>query len=139
MTKLISDNQSFNGATTRFGNTIPCYDNGFGPLWVVMDSMGIVGIVRTTEFYEAYEIAEDEFFPEASDTLPELEKEYGEDFGNNSLFNEAYGFRPNGPNKNDTNNHGIYQKDLNGEAIDLLTSDLVQEWEIVLNITDQEE
>ena len=37
------------------------YDDGYGPLWILRDTCGIVGIIRTRNESEAYEIAGDEF------------------------------------------------------------------------------
>ncbi len=107
--------------------TIPVYDDGVGPLWIHRDSLGISGIVRAQTWEDAYSICEDEFFPEASETIDELKKEYGEDWIENDCFNEAYGFRPNGPNNSDKLNHGIYAKDLNGDSLDKLTQKLADE------------
>ena len=179
---LISDTQALRGAQTRYGTDIRTYDDGFGPLWVMRDSLGIMGIVRAQTWESAYEIAEDEFFPEATETLDELQREYGykrthvkmvqpndgtperparypEDYQgpngtlsarflrwdtietpdpsawyDNELFQEAYGFRPNGPNVRDKHGHGIYAKDLNGEYLDALESQLLAELGIVLDI-----
>jgi hypothetical protein len=72
----ITDSQSLIGAFSRFGHAIPVYDDGFGPLFVHRDSMGISGIVRAQTWEDAYEICEDEFFPEASETVEEMQKEY---------------------------------------------------------------
>lgn len=56
----------------------------------------------------------------------------------NELFQEAFGFRPNGPNTHDTLNHGIYSKDLNGDYLDPLTPELLADLNITLDITDEE-
>jgi hypothetical protein len=186
----INDEQQFNGA--KYGSDgqyeIKTYDDGYGPLWISRNSIGINGIVRAKSFEDAYSICEDEFFPEADETMEEIIKEYGfkrdhkkvvkdgsvrvatehcgvgerferypEDYPNgtllpefvrwatvetpdpegwsdNELFQEAFGFRPNGPNKSDTNNHGIYAKDLNGDALDLLTDEMVETLGITLDI-----
>ena len=75
---LIEDNQQFNGATYSGGNyAIPTYDDGFGRLWISRNSIGINGIVRARTWHDAYEICEDEFFPEADETVEELQREYG--------------------------------------------------------------
>lgn len=74
---MIADTQSLNGAKTRFGHSIPTYDDGFGPLWIHRDSMGISGIVRAQTWEDAYSICEDEFFPECNLTIDEIVKEYG--------------------------------------------------------------
>jgi hypothetical protein len=55
----------------------------------------------------------------------------------NELFQEAFGFRPNGPNASDTQNHGIYSKDLNGDALDLLTRELIEDIGIKLTISEE--
>lgn len=74
---LINDTQSLVGATSRFGNKIAVYDDGYGPLFIHRDSMGISGIVRAKTWEDAYSICEDEFFPEADETIEQFVKEYG--------------------------------------------------------------
>lgn len=190
---LIKDGESLVRAYyTSSEVEIPTYDDGFGPLWIMRDSMGIMGIVRAQTWEEAYSIAEDEFFPEADETIAALVKEYGyrrehrkvirstvslpveerseylgafEKFDEpsdytdngrlpegtflrwvtietpdpdawmeNELFCESFGFRPNGPNARDTQGHGIYAKDLNGELLDALTDELKTALGITLEI-----
>jgi hypothetical protein len=78
MTKeLITDEQSFDGASYASGHSIQTYDDGFGPLWISRNSIGINGIVRAQTWEDAYSICEDEFFPEAHETIEEIVKEYG--------------------------------------------------------------
>lgn len=158
---LINDDQSLVSATTRHGNAIQTYDDGFGPLFILRDSMGIVGIIRAQSWEDAYSIAEDEMFPDCDLTMGEIVKEYGfrvqyvqpygtgqtsreetpdpEAWPENPLFQEAYGFRPNGARSGSDNpmSH-IYSKDLNGESLDTLTPALVSDLGIVLNITTNE-
>jgi hypothetical protein len=190
-TTLIKDGQSLERANYIRGHAIQTYDDGFGPLWISRDSMGVNGIVRAKTWEDAYSICEDEFMSEASETMEEIVKEYGftrehvkvvkdasvlvstdhtqvgerfatnEDYPasnggkllpefvrwetietpnpeawmENELFTEAFGFRPNGPNVRDTHKHGIYAKDLNGESLDMLTSELIEAIGIVLVIT----
>lgn len=57
----------------------------------------------------------------------------------NPCFQEGFGFRPNGPNERDTVKHGIYSKDLNGDSLDRLTDEMLRDWEIVLEIEDEDE
>ena len=191
-TNLIDDSQSFNGAKYRSGYEVSTYDDGFGCLWISRNSIGINGIVRARTFEDAYSICEDEFFPEADETMEEIVKEYGfnresfkvvkdssitvatehcsagerfarypddypdgklapefvrwvtvqtlapDKWSENELFQESFGFRPNGPNKRDTLNHGIYSKDLNGDSLDRLTPELLADLEITLDIRDEE-
>jgi hypothetical protein len=134
---MITDGQTLKSARYHSGYDIPVYDDGFGPLWIHRNSLGISGIVRAQTWSEAYEICEDEFFPEAEESVEELIKEYGDSWLENGLFQEAYGFRPNGPNGHGTRNHGIYAKDLNGDRLDLLTPRMVEELEIILVIEDR--
>ena len=75
-TPLIADEQRIESATHN-GRKIPVYDDGYGPLWIHFNSLGVSGIVRARTFEDAYGICEDEFFPEASETVEELRKEYG--------------------------------------------------------------
>ena len=186
----MKDTDSLISATTRFGHPIPVYDDGFGPLYIHRDSMGISGIVRAQSFEDAYGICEDEFFPEADETIEDIRKEYnfkrehvkvlrnrlsgaecnaqhyhyGHDgklieeywqfigwatietpcedengWVENELFNEAYGFRPSGPNAKDTLKHGIYAKDLNGDSLERLTPALIEALEITLVIESEPE
>ena len=51
------------------------------------------------------------------------------------MFQEAYGFRPSGPNYNDVLKHGIYAKDLNGDSLEQLTDALIAELEITLVVS----
>lgn len=175
--ELITDNHKLVSVTNEYGRELPIYDDGDGPLWIFRDTMGIQGIVRATSWEKAFEICQDEFYPEASETIEELRKEYnytiehikiirtnkGEErpatkkdypkisemgvskwefvrwetrtaksedpnaFYDNELFNEQYGFRPSGPNVRDRIGHGIYQKDLGGESLDLLTKEMIKD------------
>ena len=176
-TQLITDGQSLVSAKSRFGHPIPVYDDGFGPLFIHRDSMGISGIVRAQTWEEAYSICEDEFFPAATETEEEFAAEYateylrgrelwerengfgawqgltveerervysspGKDtpftghFTDHPCWQEAYGFRPSGPRK--VGESPFYVKDLNGDALDLLTPELLASLEITLEIKGEE-
>ena len=119
------------------GVEIQTHDDGSGPLWILRDSMCVLGIVRASSWYDAWEIAEDELFPEADECTEKLRKEYGPtmaDAMDNEMFQENYGFRPSGPNARDTHRHGVYQKDLNGESLDRLTNQLADDLGIQIEI-----
>ena len=74
----ITDTQRFVSAClTGSKYPIATHDDGFGPLWISRNSIGINGIVRAKTFEDAYGICEDEFFSEATETVDELIKEYG--------------------------------------------------------------
>lgn len=189
---LITNSQRLIGASTQDGYSIRIYDDGYGPLFISRNSIGIYGIVRARTWEDAYSICEDEFFDEAQETIEELIQEYGfkrehikiihpllEDgsinttvekdatlydynlsggrlldgqfirwetretpapdaWTENELFQEAFGFRPNGRNHTDKIGHGIYSKDLNGDTLDLLTPQLLAHLGITLQIEDEE-
>jgi hypothetical protein len=77
----IEDNQSIVKVTDKNGREIPFYDDGYGPLFVHHDQCGhfsfVSAIVRAMSFEDAYGIVEDEFLPEADESLDEIIKEYG--------------------------------------------------------------
>jgi hypothetical protein len=185
-TPLITDDQTLVSAASRFGHPVPIYDDGFGPLWVHRDSMGITGIIRAQTWEDAYGICEDEFLSECNLTIEEIREEYNyersyvkmvgdrlgsaweaseKDYENgklrpgveflkwetvevrsedenawaeNAIFQECYGFRPNGPNKMDVIGHGIYDRDLNGDSLQFLTPSLIEALEITLVIKGEE-
>jgi hypothetical protein len=109
-------------------------------LYVLQNSLGIVGIVRADSWEDAWEVAEDELFPEADEsTWAGVAKECGfegdeEELMNDAVFQENYGFRPNGPNVHDQFKMGLYQKDLNGESLDLLTDALATRLGLVIEL-----
>lgn len=193
---LITDEQRLVSAVNSYGRALPVYDDGSGPLWIFRDSSGIQGIARADSWESAWEICEDEFFPEASETAEEILAEYSktrttekiirpadggperpatpadyplapgqfvrwettetpipddaeesekwEAVWENSLFQESFGTRPNGPRAGNWENgeprdplqHGFYAKDLNGEALDELTPEFAAELEIKITVED---
>lgn len=133
--RLITDDQLLVGAKGRFGTPIPVYDDGYGQLYIHRDSLGITGIVRARSWEDAYNICEDEFFPTADDEA--FETPYDQlSAHEQECWDEAYGYRPNGqggptPDKD----RGVYAKDLNGASLDILTSKLISELELTLDIS----
>ena len=75
--ELITDEQSLVSAQFNHGTPIQTYDDGFGPLFILRDSMGVQGIIRAQTWEDAYSIAEDEMFPDCDLTMEEIVKEYG--------------------------------------------------------------
>ena len=72
----MKNNQRLVGART-YESEIQVYDGGFGPLWIYRHSLGIGGIVRAKTFENAYEVLEEEFFPEADESAEMLQRKYG--------------------------------------------------------------
>jgi hypothetical protein len=128
--KLITDEQTFNGATMHGTIHVKTYDDGYGPLWILRDSMGVCGIVRAQTWEDAYSICEDEIFP---DPDPEEEATWTDETFDDPCWQESYGYRPN---YNGTSCH--YQKDPNGDYLERLTPELVEALSITLDIRDPE-
>ena len=144
MTALLTDNQTLVGAKGRFGHAIRTYDDGFGPVFIHRDSMGISGIVRAQTWEEAYEICEDEFFPSGDEdahketaqieAMPDgKEKKHAQ-----ACWDEAFGYRSNSRREKDGTQSSIYAKDPNGDALYLLTPELIKDLEITLEIETEE-
>jgi hypothetical protein len=132
---LIQDSQSLVSVTNQFGRKLPVYDDGYGPLFIHRDSMGISGIVRAQTWEDAYSICQDEFFPSAGEEANDEPKTDHDQ----ACWDESFGFRPNGkggptPEKD----FGIYAKDLNGDRLDLLTPQLLSDLGLTLEIVENE-
>lgn len=78
--ELINDEQSLVSAQFQHGTPIQTYDDGWGPLFILRDSMGILGIIRAQSWEDAYSIAEDEMFPDADMSWEEMEKGYSTEY-----------------------------------------------------------
>ena len=143
-TPLITDEQTLNGAKSRFGTSIPVYDYGFGRLYIHRDSIGITAIVRALTWEDAYSICEDEFFPagdeDAAEEYAKIEAETdpAEKAHLQACFDEAYGYRNNTRRMPDGTSSSIYWRDLNGDRLDLLTPELLAKLEITLDIAGPE-
>lgn len=141
---MITDDQTLESAKFTHGPPIPVYDDGYGPLWIHRDSMGISGIVRARTWEDAYGICEDEFFTPADDeALEEMERiesmEDGEEKDHaQACFDESYGFRDNTRRMPDGSLSSIYAKDLNGESLEQLTPAFLEAAGIALDIRDPE-
>lgn len=130
---LISDDQSLVSAVNQFGRELRIYDDGFGPLWIHRDSMGVSGVVRAMTWEDAYAICEDEFFPAADDDaakdykrIESMSKGKERDH-EQACFEEAYGYRNNSRKENDGTLSSVYMRDLSGDSLDLLTKGLANE------------
>ena len=117
MKAQIGEDCSLVGWISRFG--VFCsrvWDEGWGDLFILRDSMGIVGIVRAWSLEDAYECCEDEIFPRADEDEEDFVAEFGDNWVEDIAWQESYGFSPS---------NGIYAKDLNGDYLDLLTNEML--------------
>jgi hypothetical protein len=125
----------------KYDRTLPYYDDGFGPLWIFCNSMGIERIIRAQTWEDAYEIAVDERAPIAAEEVPAA---YGFDTqaeldaataaladgdGGPDLI-EGYQYQSN------SSGTGIVDVDLNGEALDPLTYERLRELEITMTFSE---
>jgi hypothetical protein len=149
---------------SRFGNPIRYYDDGWGPLWLCQNTMGVVGIIRCQS--EAYEIWGDEFRKPIEedevheaygtfDRLVDLMVARGHEndvrlrrfcyswapvwFAAKSHLQrnqdgdwpdliEGYEYQAN------STGTGIVTIDLNGESLELLTTEMLERHEIQVNV-----
>jgi hypothetical protein len=139
---IINDDQKLIGARTEFNSPIPFYDDGYGALYAHFSSCGnfsfIDSIIRARTWEDAFSIWEDEFAlePDPSDITEEaLIAEYGEEYSENALFQEAYGYRSNtGKDK------GIlYAKDLSVDHLERVTSAFLEIQRISVFVREFEE
>ena len=142
----MNDNQTLNAARTQYGNPIQTYDDGYGPLFILRDSMGILGVIRARTWEDAYSIAEDEFFPDADEEanaeLARIEalEDGPERVHAQACWDEAYGYRNHGRSTAEGKTSHIYAHDLNGEALDRTTQEeLLTRYNIALDITTEPE
>ena len=124
----ISDEQSFTAATSRFGRAIRIWDEGFGPLWVYRESLGVVGVVRAATWEDAHECVVDEIMSDADvadeDNQPDAD-------GN---LPEGLHWRGSGVPSQEGLESPLAAEDLNGSSLDLLTHELVIELWITIEV-----
>jgi hypothetical protein len=138
----LTDEHTLTAATMHGTVPVSIYDDGYGPLWIHRDSMGVSGIVRAQRCHEAYEICEDEFFPAADEEAGEEYEcieamEDGEEKNHaQACFDEAYGNRSNSRRMPDGTTSSTYARDLNGDQLDRLTAELAEALSLTLEIDD---
>lgn len=101
---------------------VDIWDDGLGPLWVMRDSIGIVGIIRAQTWEDAFSCAVDELLPDG-----EMPPEEFEDEHEKACWEEANHWRGSGEPSNDRLHLPVAAHDLNGEALDALTPGLMRE------------
>lgn len=58
--ELIGYDDSLVSVKTKWGNDVPWYDDGIGPLWVCCNSLGVFGVIRAQDWDAAESIIRDE-------------------------------------------------------------------------------
>lgn len=109
---------------SRFGREITQWDEGFGPLWVLRETLGISGVIRAQSWEEAFECAVDEIMLDAD---PDHVAEYGN--SETGELPDGCHFRGGMPaNQTETRRTLIAQEDPNGCRLDELTEDMARDW-----------
>ncbi len=93
------------------------WDDGFGPLWVYVDSLGPVGVVRARTWEDAYACVVDEIMDDADPTDPDTyARSYDERAEENELA-EGCSYRGSGVPSNPDLRSPIARGDLNGSRL----------------------
>lgn len=126
---LLKDETSLESVKFQSGTTIDIYDDGWGPLWIMRNSICIDGVIRASSWEDAYSCWEDEIAIDGDDMPEEFEDDHEE-----ACWNEANGFRGGMP-ANPRLKSLVYARDLNGEYLQPLTSKLLKELELKITIS----
>jgi hypothetical protein len=132
---MIRDDETFAGAKHKHGTSIRIYDDGFGPLWVYRESLGVLGIVRASNWHDAFECVLDAIMSDADVDDPSTYALSYDDKAEIGELAEGYHFRPNGIPTDNGLSSPIACEDLNGSFLDALTPEFLATLEIVLDIT----
>ena len=137
-TTLITDDQSLKSVKSEFGRDIRFWDEGFGPLWVYRESLGVVGVVRATNWEDAWACVVDEIMDDAdpSDDC-NYARDYNEDADEGELA-EGVHYRGSGVPSNEGLESPLASEDLNGSALDLLTPEFAAELGLQIEVEDDE-
>lgn len=143
---LIKQHQEFKGAT--YGNPptpMRCWDQHCGEyLWLYLESLGPLGIVRADTWETAYECVVDEIMDDA-DELSTWDAEEQERALKTGELREGCHYRSNGAPCNGQYHPthalktGIAQEDLNGSLLVPLTAELLKQHGITLLLGEVEE
>ncbi len=140
----ISSDWGLKSVKNRWGHEIAFWDNGFGPLYVYQEACGnfgcVRGVVRAESWETAFECVMDEILKpihpsevheaygfasrDEMDLKMRIAKESGQDWCPELI--EGYRYQGNGTGT------GIVAWELSGEALDVLTPELVKELELRL-------
>jgi len=132
---LITDEQELvSAAYHRFGQSykINTWDDGFGSLYVVLGTYGVLGVVRASTWCDAYECYVDEIAPDGDDDEPEDDQSH-----EYACWQEANAYRGGTPS-NPRLTSCIADIDYNLQ-IHELTEELAKRYQLVLILGDYEE
>lgn len=101
-------------AKTKYGRKVDTWDEGYGPLWLLCDSMGVVGLVRAQTREDAWGCCQDELLPDADPNDPDTYARAYDDSAGPEDLAEGVGYRNSGVPCNPRLMSYLYQEDLNG-------------------------
>jgi hypothetical protein len=117
----LTDERSLTAVRTRFDNPVRIWDEGWGPLWVYRETLGVVGVVRARTWEEAHECVVDEIMCDADLDDPDNQPD---EQGN---LPEGLHWRSNGVPSQEGLSSPLAAEDLNGSLLDALTDELAEE------------
>jgi hypothetical protein len=125
---LIHDEQGLRGATVN-GYKVRVWDDGSGPLWVLLETLGVTGIVRAETLEKAFVCAVDEIMDDADESDPDNRPD---EHGN---LPEGLHYRGSGVPSQEGLESPVAQEDVNGSRLERLTPELAEELrvEVVLS------
>lgn len=120
--------------TTEFGSPVRWWDDGFGPLWIYRDSLGVLGVVRAQTWHDAWECVEDEIMNGC--TYEAAMSALGEEGEQDPALLGEYGFhfRSNGEPSSPWASGELAEEDQNGSILDKLTPELAEHLRLTVNV-----
>ena len=93
------------------------WDDGFGPLWVYLESLGPVGVVRARTWEDAYACVVDEIMDDADPSDPDTYARSYDETAEEGELAEGCTYRANGVPSNPALHSPIAREDLNGSRL----------------------
>ena len=93
------------------------WDDGFGPLWVYLESLGPVGVVRARTWEDAYACVVDEIMDDADPSDPDTYARSYDETAEEGELAEGCTCRANGVPSNPALRSPIAREDLNGSRL----------------------
>lgn len=126
---MITDEQSLVRVTSTSGRTVRHWDDGFGPLWVYRESLGVLGVVRAQTWHDAWECVVDEILADADMDDPD-------NFDEDGCPAEGVHWRGSGVPSNDGLDSPLAREDPNGSLLEPLTAELAEELSLLIELED---
>ena len=90
------------------------WDDGFGPLWVLVESLGPIGVIRAQTWGDAWSAAVDEILPDADPNDPDTYARSYDESADPEDLAEGCHYRGSGIPSNPKLRSPIAREDLNG-------------------------